>query len=127
MVVQFEEQLHGDDDQGSSLDIVVWERGSGPHGFKGHGRLHTSLLHDPAHPVMQLIGQVGFGEVAESEQGGVQQAVQGDGGEQGKLQEHSQGLGLLVQVAVRGDRLGNTQTHRFNLVFYARNPFGGSG
>lgn len=72
-------------------------------------------------------GQVGFGEVAESEQGGVQQAVQGDGGEQGKLQEHSQGLGLLVQVAVRGDRLGNTQTHRFNLVFYARNPFGGSG
>ena len=56
--------------------------------------------------------QVDFSEVADGEERGVQQAVLGDGGERGQVQEHSQGVGLLMQGPVRGDGLQNTNTSR---------------
>ena len=53
-VVQFEEEFHGDEDQGGGLDVVQREKTCGLHGFEAVKGLvlHLSPFYHPAHKVL---------------------------------------------------------------------------
>lgn len=56
MVVQAEDELHGDDDEGDGLNVVPRQDGA-RQGVERVERLirHTSALHQPADPEVELV------------------------------------------------------------------------
>lgn len=59
MVIQAEEELHGDDDEGGGLDIIArQDRTQQTVGHVERFIRHTGALHQPADPQVELIWEI---------------------------------------------------------------------